>query len=78
MRIGSRWPVGHAAPPSLTAGILQAVAEEERELAALGADTTGWGWTLTFLEGRAVVELDDGTRIEESGAGVVVLRPEGD
>jgi hypothetical protein len=35
----------------------------EEELRASGSDVTGWGWTLTYLEGRPIVDLDDGTRI---------------
>ena len=41
--------------------MLAAVADVERELA--GLDTDAWRWTLTWLEGRPVVELDDGTVI---------------
>ncbi|MBW8871349.1 MAG: hypothetical protein JF618_03975, partial [Leifsonia sp.] len=26
-------------------------------------DTTGWNWTLTWLESKPVVTLDDGTEI---------------
>jgi len=39
------------------------VAEVEGELADEGVDASSWGWTLTWLEGRPVVELDDGTTI---------------
>jgi hypothetical protein len=35
----------------------------EEELQAAGQDVDGWGWTLTYLEGRPIVDLDDGTRI---------------
>jgi hypothetical protein len=41
--------------------MVSAVAEVEAELA--DADTATWRWTLTWLEGRPVVELDDGTTL---------------
>ena len=39
---------------------LQAV---EGDLAGLAEDTSTWRWTLTWLEGNPVIELDDGTVI---------------
>ena len=74
MRIGTRWAVGDDAPASLPPILREAVAAEERALVDLGADTTAWGWTLTFLEGSPVVECDDGTRIALEGDGVLVER----
>ena len=65
MQIGTRWSVGDEAPKSLPLGIRHAVGEEERVLRDLEADTEGWGWTLTFLEGEPVVTLDDGTVITQ-------------
>jgi hypothetical protein len=38
-----------------------AVGTVEAEL--VGIDTSQWRWTLTWLEGLPVVELDDGTVI---------------
>lgn len=63
MQIGKRWSVGDEAPQSLPLALRQAIAQEEGVLDELGADTTGWGWTLTYLEGEPVVTLDDGTVI---------------
>ena len=79
MRIGTRWPVGGDAPASLPPILREAVAAEERALVDLGADTTGWGWTLTFLEGSPVVECDEhlaAVRRDEAGlhAEVTALR----
>ena len=74
MMIGSRWPVGGDAPASLPPVVREAIAAEERALVDLGADTTGWGWTLTYLEGSPNVECDDGTRIRLDGDGVLVER----
>ena len=41
--------------------MVAAIAEVEAEVADL--DTSAWRWTLTWLEGRPVVELDDGTTL---------------
>ena len=56
MQLGSRWSVG-ATPPRLPEALLAAIAETE---ATLPVDTA-MRWTLTWLEGRPIVELDDGT-----------------
>lgn len=61
MQLGTRWSVGDAPPASLPAAVVAAVAASESELS--GVDTTGWRWTLTWLEGKPVVQLDDGTTL---------------
>ena len=63
MRLGTRWPVGAAAPATLPDAVRAAVSAVEEELDATGQVTSGWGWTLTYLEDRPIVDLDDGTRI---------------
>jgi hypothetical protein len=59
MQLGTRWEVGAEPPARLPDAVVAAVAAVEIELA--GLDTTGWRWTLTWLAGRRVVDLDDGT-----------------
>lgn len=63
MQLGTRWSVGDDAPSRLSAAVVEAVAGVERELAAQGVDASTWRWTLTWLEGKPVVELDDGTSV---------------
>ena len=53
-----------------------AIREVETEVEAL--DTTQWRWTLTWLEGRPVVELDDGTTIRVDVTGAVSIEPNQD
>ncbi|MEO6504420.1 MAG: hypothetical protein ABIW36_06810 [Terrimesophilobacter sp.] len=65
MRLGTRWLVG-ATAPRLPDAVTHAIADVETELA--GVDTAGWYWTLTWLEGKPVVELDDGTVIGYNSA----------
>lgn len=71
MQLGTRWNVGGQAPDRLEANVLTAIADVEHELS--GIDTTGWRWTLTWLEGRPVVELDDGTIIRVDHTGEVSI-----
>jgi hypothetical protein len=59
MQLGSRWSVGQAAPARLPEELLAQIAEVEAGLPA----GTPLRWTLTWLEGRPVVELDDGTTL---------------
>jgi hypothetical protein len=57
MQLGGRFSVGQA-PPSLPQPLREQIAAIE---ATLGSDeATTLRWTLTWLEGRPVVELDDG------------------
>ena len=61
MQLGTRWPVGNPAPDRLPPAMVAAVAEVEAELGDV--DTSTWRWTLTWLEGRPIAELDDGTTL---------------
>lgn len=63
MQLGTRWSVGDEAPSRLPSAVVEAVSGVERELAEQGVDASTWRWTLTWLEGKPVVELDDGTSI---------------
>jgi hypothetical protein len=62
MQLGTRWPFGAEPPASVPAGLRGLLATTE------GAHTGGAGqhWTLTWLEGRPIAELDDGTTVRES------------
>ncbi|MDO9396444.1 MAG: hypothetical protein Q7T71_07865 [Herbiconiux sp.] len=64
IQLGTRWLVGDEPPSRLPQVIVDAVADVEGELAEQGVDASDWSWTLTWLEGRPVVELDDETTIE--------------
>jgi len=72
MQLGTRWAVGATPPERLSADVVAAIAREEAELE--GTDTSQWRWTLTWLEGRPVVELDDGTTIRVDYAGTVIVQ----
>ena len=76
MQIGTRWLVHTECPVALAPEILNAIAEQEAELRPLKVDTSQWRWTLTYLEGRPIVTLDDGTTIRESADGTVSVTQE--
>lgn len=61
MQLGTRWSVGDTPPATLPAAVLAAIIAIEAELT--GVDTAAWRWTLTWLEGKPVVQLDDGTTL---------------
>jgi len=56
MQLGTRWAFGGEPPARLSAELVERI----RGVEAAHADgaSAGWRWTLTWLEGRAVVELD--------------------
>lgn len=62
MQLGTRWSLGTPPPASVPAELRAHVAAVE----AARAGASGH-WTLTWLEGRPIAELDDGTRVTLSG-----------
>ena len=59
MQLGTRWAAGSDAPASVPAALLPAIAEiESRGLTGM--------WTLTWLEGRPIAELDAGWKSAHS------------
>jgi hypothetical protein len=63
MQLGTRWSVGQTPPSALPETMVDAVRGVEAELVADGVDASSWRWTLTFLEGKPIAELDDGTAV---------------
>lgn len=61
MQLGTRWSVGDTPPATLPAAVLAAIVAVEADL--VGTDTTTWRWTLTWLERKPIVQLDDGTTL---------------
>jgi hypothetical protein len=59
MQLGTRWSVGETPPARLSEEFVAAIATVESGLRDV--DTATWRWTLTWLEGKPVAELDDGT-----------------
>ena len=61
MQLGTRWSVGDTPPATLPAAVLAAIIAAEADLS--GTDTATWRWTLTWLERKPIVQLDDGTTL---------------
>jgi len=61
MQLGTRWSFGDTPPATLPEAVLGAILSAEAGLT--GSDTASWRWTLTYLENKPVVQLDDGTTI---------------
>ena len=61
MQLGTRWSVGDTPPATLPAAVLAAIVDVEADL--VGTDTATWRWTLTWLERKPIVQLDDGTTL---------------
>lgn len=57
MRLGTRWSFGDEPPASVPSELRPLIAAAESRT----ADGAGRHWTLTWLEGRPIAELDDGT-----------------
>lgn len=74
MQLGTRWSVGATPPDRLDKAVVLAIRDEEAQLAEV--DTTQWRWTLTWLESRPVVQLDDGTTIRTDHDGTVTVSRE--
>ncbi|HEU5223761.1 MAG TPA: hypothetical protein VFU07_08805 [Candidatus Lumbricidophila sp.] len=61
MQIGTRWPFGTEPPRSVPAALRTEIATVETQ--RVGVVPGSQFWTLTWLEGAAIAELDDGTRL---------------
>lgn len=73
MQLGTRWQAHAKAPEKLSEAMRDAISEVERELSALMIDSSAWYWTLTYLENKPVVQLDDGTTITISSDGYATI-----
>jgi hypothetical protein len=69
MQLGTRWSVGGEPPKRLPEEFVAQLREVEAALT--DADAATMRWTLTWLEGRPVAELDDGTRVRVAHDGTV-------
>lgn len=70
MRLGTRWSVGDEPPRGLPDALVAAIRAVEARLDS--GDAARVRWTLSWLENRPSVELDDGTLLELGPDGSVV------
>ena len=74
MQLGTRWPLG-ATPPAAVPDALRAQIAAVEDLISAGqlAQEPTPRWTLTWLEGRPIAELDTGVivTLDDDGEAVV-------
>ncbi|MFT4135104.1 hypothetical protein [Microbacterium sp.] len=75
MRMGTRWSAGSEPPAAVPAALRETISAVERDLPP-GAPRPSW--TLTWLEGRPIAELDTGVIVEQTRTGAVVARHDPD
>lgn len=63
MQLGTRWPFGAEPPASVPTELRGRIAAAEAAHPGPAADRH---WTLTWLEGRPIAELDDGTVVRDT------------
>ena len=76
MRLGTRWRSGDNPPAAVPEVLHEQIAAVD---AAVPGDQLGQPrpyWTLTFLEGRPIAELETGFVVELDASGEVVVRQE--
>jgi hypothetical protein len=74
MQLGTRWTSGDEPPTAVPAVLRAQIHAVDR---ALPGDDLGQPrprWTLTFLEGRPIAELDTGVIVEVAASGEVTVR----
>lgn len=74
MQLGTRWTAREQPPAAVPAVLHAQIAAVEAALNPAGLSAPAPRWTLTFLEGRPVAELDTGVIVSQDASGEVVVR----
>ncbi len=75
MQLGTRWAAGAQPPASVPSELHAQISAVEKVTAeSLGAQEPTAYWTLTWLEGRPVAELDTGVIVSLERDGSVSVR----
>ncbi|KAA9086820.1 hypothetical protein [Microbacterium radiodurans] len=69
MRLGTRWASGDEPPASVPSALRAQIARVDGEI----DDEQRPRWTLTWLEGRPVAELETGVVVSLSPTGAIVV-----
>ncbi|MER7796015.1 hypothetical protein [Microbacterium sp. NPDC096154] len=74
MQLGTRWNAGSQPPASVPAELRETIAQVEQHLTAAAVQGGAMpGWTLTWLEGRPIAELDTGVTVSLGADGRAVV-----
>ncbi|EPD83217.1 hypothetical protein HMPREF1529_02589 [Microbacterium sp. oral taxon 186 str. F0373] len=74
MQLGTRWTSGDEPPTAVPAVLRAQIHAVDRALAGDDFGQPRPRWTLTFLEGRPIAELDTGVIVEVAASGEVTVR----
>lgn len=74
MQLGTRWTAREEPPAAVPAALHAQIAAVEAALNPDGLSAPAPKWTLTFLEGRPIAELDTGVIVAQEASGEVVVR----
>ena len=78
MQLGTRWTSGDEPPKAVPAALVRGIRSVD---ATIPADQLGQPrprWTLTWLEGKPIAELDTGVIVSLDGDGEAVVRHDPD
>ena len=79
MQLGTRWTAGGEPPASVPAALRAQIAAVEAVLTADPLGQPAPRWTLTWLEGRPIAELDTGVIVTlDAGGDPIVTQDEDD
>ena len=78
MQLGTRWTSGDNPPATVPAALRAAIAAVDQTAPADLLGQPRPRWTLTWLEGRAIAELDTGVIVEMGPDGTAVVRHDED
>lgn len=74
MQLGTRWTSGQQPPTAVPAVLHAQIAAVDAAIPDDGLGQPRPRWTLTFLEGRPIAELDTGVIVEATAHGEVIVR----
>ncbi|WP_292835554.1 hypothetical protein [Microbacterium sp.] len=74
MQLGTRWTSGEQPPAAVPTLLHAQIAAVDAATLSDEPDQPRPRWTLTFLEGRPIAELDTGVIVEAGSDGTVVVR----
>ena len=74
MQLGTRWTSGQQPPAAVPTSLHAQIAAVDAAVPGDGLGQPRPRWTLTFLEGRPISELDTGVIVEATANGDVIVR----
>ncbi|MET0812476.1 MAG: hypothetical protein ABWY03_05430 [Microbacterium sp.] len=78
MQLGTRWTSGDEPPAAVPAALRAEISAVDRSIPQDDLGQPRPRWTLTWLEGRPIAELDTGIIVSLDARGVAVVHHDGD